>query len=110
MHKMFSESADFSGILNSGDNLSISQVFHKAFINVDEEGAEAAAATGNILSFRRHLVEMILMVRFIADLDMVNDSDRISMRKTQYFQADHPFFFALISPTDTIFMGRYIGK
>ena len=76
----FSGGADFSGI--GEERLAISEVVHKAFMEVNEEGTEAAAATA------------VLMARGLATL------------RTQpiVFKADHPFlFFIRDRKTNTVF-------
>ena len=76
MNSAFGNS-DFSGITADAQNgkLSISEVIHQAFIEVDEKGTEAAAATA---------VTMVL-----------GCSARAPIRKTYEFKADHPFVFLI---------------
>lgn len=77
--------ADFSGMDGSRD-LVISEVLHKAFVEVNEVGTEAAAATAVIIAETAMPVE---------DLTLT---------------IDHPFiFFIMDEPTGTIlFMGRVL--
>jgi serpin B len=81
----FTGSADFSGI-DPKRGLAISAVVHKAFVDVSEQGTEAAAATG---------VTMRTLAMRMPEPAVV-------------FRADHPFLF-LIRDTRTgvvLFIGR----
>jgi serpin B len=75
--------ADFSGMTALND-LFISDAMHKAFVEVNEEGTEAAAATGIVMKVRSTPVS------------------------PPSFRADHPFLYLVRhDPTGTIlFMGR----
>ena len=46
MGQAFSDAADFSAMTEDKEPICIGSVVHKTFLEVDEEGAEAAAATG----------------------------------------------------------------
>lgn len=61
--------ADFSGIYTpiSDENLFISKVKHKAFIQVDELGTEAAAATAVIMDVGTAIQQPEEVINFIAD-------------------------------------------
>ncbi|KAM8791993.1 leukocyte elastase inhibitor isoform 1-T1 [Rhynchonycteris naso] len=79
---LFTSKADLSGMSGSRD-LSISKVIHKSFVEVNEEGTEAAAATAGIA------VLCMLM-------------------QEENFMVDHPFiFFIRHNPSNNIlFLGR----
>lgn len=78
----FSDNADFSGISN--EKLKISEIIHKAFVEINEEGTEAAAATA------------------------VTIIKRCVMSPPKLFDANHPFvFFIRNQVTNTVlFTGR----
>lgn len=78
----FSDNADFSGI-SGNKELKISDAYHKAFIEVSEEGTTAAAATAVVVAMK-------------------------SMPNFNVFDANRPFMFILRhKPTNTIL---FIGK
>ncbi|KAM6921219.1 leukocyte elastase inhibitor [Xenentodon cancila] len=74
--------ADLSG-MNGEGGLFLSTVVHKAFVEVNEEGTEAAAATAGMVAF--------------------------CMLREEHFRADHPFlFFIQHNKTKSIlFLGRF---
>lgn len=80
------DKADFGNMVTSKPEgpLAITSVVHKAYCDVNEEGTEAAAATGVVVGVRS------------------------APAKPKVFKADHPFLFAIRhNPTDTIlFLGR----
>ena len=87
MQKAFTGNADFSGMFGLYD-IYISSVIHKAFIEVNEEGTEAAAATAVIMA--------------LTSAEPTEPPQRI------VFDCDHPFLFTIHhKETNTIlFMGQ----
>lgn len=89
MPTAFSDSADFTGMEDEpNEDLKIDKVIHQAFVEVNEEGTEAAAATA------------VIMGRITSS---VGSEPRIPT-----FRADHPFIF-IIQQKDTgniLFLGR----
>jgi len=88
MPTAFTDKADFSGIVSKG-GLAISEVVHKAFVEVSEQGTEAAAATGiGIHALAMHMPEAAVV-----------------------FRADHPFIFVIRDTRSKIilFIGRLMN-
>lgn len=83
MTDAFEGRADFSG-MSPKQGLFLSQVVHKAFVEVNEEGTEAAAATAAIMMMR-------------------------CMRFTPRFCADRPFLFFIqhVKTNGILFCGRF---
>lgn len=82
--------ADFTGIANPpspADRLFIGQVFHKAFVKVDEKGTEAAAATAVV---------------------MPRAGSAARPEPPEVFNADHPFVYLIRDKKSglILFMGR----
>ncbi len=86
MPEAFGASADFSGMTGHRD-FAISEVIHKAYVDVNEEGTEAAAATA-------------VTMRALAM--------RAPEAQPPIFRADHPFVFMIRDnrSASILFMGR----
>ncbi|KAL6079740.1 serine-type endopeptidase inhibitor [Balamuthia mandrillaris] len=87
MPNPFSDAADFSGMTRDPAGLRIQEVLHKAFVEVNEEGTEAAAATAVVMKAKG-----------------------LSLLREIHFVADHPFlFFIYHQPLDSIlFLGTML--
>jgi len=81
-----SETADFSKMIKEGDPIWISQVTQKTYIDVHEEGTEAAGVTS---------------------IEMVTESALVNVEEPFYMEVNRPFFFMITDDeTDAIlFMG-----
>ena len=86
MKAPFGPGADFTGLSPLGKQLYISHVLHKAFVDVNEEGTEAAAATAVVVKER-------------------------AAPRVQEFRADRPFVFVIRDGATgaALFVGRYTG-
>jgi len=84
MTNAFSAQADFSGMTGRRD-LFISAVVHQAYVDVNEEGTEAAAATGVTMKLTS-----------------------MAPGKVPVFRADHPFLFLIrdVHSGSLLFLGR----
>ena len=85
IHDLFGQNADLSGITGNKD-LFISDVIHQAYVDVNEEGTEAAAATA------------VMMSRCMA----------LPSKPPPHFLADHPFFFVIQHCKTGAFL--FVGK
>jgi serpin B len=89
MKAAFGPKADFTGMHSSPEQVYISHVLHKAFVDVNEEGTEAAAATAVV----------------------AKNAPSPAPPEPKLFRADRPFLF-LIRDNATgsvLFLGRYTG-
>jgi len=91
IREAFSTSANFRAMTDHPEGLYISRVIHKAFVELDELGTEAAAATA--------VVHMSFAASGLPSLPQVKE-----------FRADHPFLFVIKhEPTGAVlFIGRVL--
>ncbi|SFI77059.1 serpin B [Natronobacterium gregoryi] len=85
MERAFGGGADFSGMVEDDGRLAIDEVIHQSFVEVDEEGTEAAAATAVVM-------------------EESGPPDHVEMT------VDRPFLFYIRDrPTETpLFVGRVV--
>ncbi|XP_068147289.1 serine protease inhibitor 3/4-like isoform X2 [Drosophila tropicalis] len=87
IRRIFSNDAELGKILTTDDPLNVSQIFHKAFIEVNEMGTEAAAATDDI------------------------EENSLSSHIKIPFEANRPFFYGIFNAKGVRFLeGIVKGK
>ncbi|XP_039502410.1 serine protease inhibitor 42Dd [Drosophila santomea] len=84
IRKLFSPGANLSSLLRESEPLHISEVKHKAVIEITEKGTSASGAT-----YVNAAVESLLIGEQVFE-----------------FTADHPFFFAIKDAENTLFLGH----
>lgn len=81
--RMFGNDAELNDMLESASaGVQVSQVLHRACIEVNEEGSEASAATGMVIMMRMMLQEF-------------------------HFNADHPFLYFIWNKENILFAGVF---
>ena len=84
MADMFGINADFTNLLATNEPLSVSKAIHKAVIEINEEGAEASAATAMVM---------------------------VTKTGPRHFTFDQPFIYFIKSKSNEVFfMGRFMGE
>ncbi|XP_059541867.1 plasma serine protease inhibitor [Myotis daubentonii] len=78
---LFTSHADLGGFTNHS-NIQVSEMVHKAVVEVDESGTQAAAATGMVLGFRSARMGSQLVV------------------------FNRPFLMAIVNPDGVLFLGK----
>jgi serpin B len=89
MTKAFTRNADFTGMVNKPvEPLFIDQIYHQAFVDLDENGTEAAAATAVVIG---------------------DEAVAVPVQATP-FHADHPFAWMIrdLKTGEILFYGRVV--
>ncbi|EDX05934.1 GD10432, partial [Drosophila simulans] len=83
IRELFTDKSDLSGLFADKSGGKVSQVSHKAFLEVNEEGAEAAGATSVAVTNRAGF--------------------------STFLMADHPFAFVIRDANTIYFQGRVVS-
>ena len=87
LKEAFNQNANFSGVTDTPEGIFIHEVIHKAFVDVNEEGTEAAAVTA--------------VVRVLG-------ASMVRPEPPPIFRADHPFLFIIRDVQSNIIL--FIGS